>query len=89
MAQGGSFFIASLLIAPMPANGQTDLPSLCNGNCRAGPARGNDASTNDLVVGLPEAQWGELDLLRQPVGDREITVALDKDTTHNEHRIVW
>ena len=41
-----------------------------------------------LVADLPAAQWGELDLLRKPVGGREITVALDTDTTHNEHRIV-
>src|SRR5207248_6134866 len=41
-----------------------------------------------LVAGLPAAQWGDLDLLRQPIGGREITVALHKYTTDNEHRIV-
>ena len=33
-------------------------------------------------------EWCELYLLRKPVGGREITVALDKDTTDNEHRMV-
>jgi hypothetical protein len=33
-------------------------------------------------------EWCELYLLRKPVGGREITVALDKDTTDHEHRIV-
>ena len=35
---------------------------------------------------MPE--WCELYLLRKLVGDREITVALDKDTTNHEHRLV-
>lgn len=38
-----------------------------------------------LVAGLPAAQWYELYLLRQPVGGWQITVALHKDTTKNEH----
>ena len=39
-------------------------------------------------IELSVTEWCELYLLRKPVGGREITVALDKYTTHNEHRIV-
>ena len=39
-------------------------------------------------IGQLVTEWGELHLLRQPVGGREITVARDKDTTDHEYRIV-
>ena len=39
-------------------------------------------------IGFSVTEWCELYLLRQPVGGREITVALDKYTTDREHRIV-
>ena len=41
-----------------------------------------------MRIGLSVTEGCELYLLRKPVGGREITVALDKDTTYNERRIV-
>src|SRR5579863_2732350 len=40
------------------------------------------------MVKQSKTEWCELYLLGQPVGGREITVALDKDTTDNEYRLV-
>src|SRR6266550_1822213 len=51
-------------------------------------ARAFTSSAGEPNIGVSVTEWCELDLLRQPVGDREITVALDKDTTDNEHRLV-
>ncbi len=39
-------------------------------------------------IGVSVTEWCELYLRSQPVGGREITVALDTYTTDNEHRIV-
>src|SRR5579863_4093991 len=39
-------------------------------------------------IGVSVTKWCELYLLRKPVGGRQITVVLDKDTTDNESRIV-
>src|SRR6266700_2042907 len=41
-----------------------------------------------IRLDFTRTMWCELYLLRKPVGDREIIVALDKDTTNNEHRMV-